>query len=97
MEAVDTGNGIRPEQLRPEQGTCLAGAVRSDGEWVEPSCGDVRVPETISSSIWWRLENESDHEPTEWLQPAQAERGAPNPWTKRNSKPPAHNRASRFT
>ena len=51
IDAVETGNGNRLEQLRPEQGLERYGSGRSKGEREKPS-GRAELPATISSSSW---------------------------------------------
>jgi hypothetical protein len=49
-EAVETGNGARPEQLKPEHGSRRAGEGGFGGICFDSSCDTDPLPETITSS-----------------------------------------------
>ncbi len=92
--AVGTGMGTCLEQPGPEQGLGRSGPGAFRGSRVMSSEILMDGPAIIASS---RLtsRSRSDSETTRWLQTAQAERGAPRPWTRSTINAPAAHRASR--
>ncbi len=93
-KAVGTGMGTRLEQPGPEQGAGRFGTCPPEGSRAMSS-EVVAFEPAISASSRLKSTDRSDFETTRWLQPAQAERGAPRPWTRSTINAPAAHRASR--
>ena len=75
---VGVGIGARFEQPGPEQGVRCSDLCSSG---VSPETEEDDSP-VMSPPSWLKLKCRSDWEETRWLQPAQAGRAIPRPWTK---------------
>jgi hypothetical protein len=92
-KTVGTGMGTRLEQPGPEQGAGRLGPCSSlSGPSAE---SDADEPLTMRGSSRLKSSNRSEREETRWLQPAQAERGAPRPWNRSSISAPIPHRSSR--
>ncbi len=94
-KVVGTGIGTRFEQPGPEQLEGRFGPGSAGGLPYSSSDTEASRSTTMSGSRRPRLESRSDFATTRWLQPAQADRGAPRPWIRSSISAPTPHLVSR--